>query len=111
MPTTTPSSKFDLQTPALLVDLDRFQSNIEKMQNAVSRAGKQLRPHAKAHKCVEISRRQIKAGAVGVCVATLSELQWMTGAGLGVLLTTPVASRIKTDCIAALTKSGADIRV
>jgi len=108
---TTQSSKLNLQTPALLVDLDRFESNIEKMQNAVSMAGKHLRPHAKAHKCVEISRRQVKAGAVGVCVATLSELQWMTGAGLGVLLTTPVAARVKTDCIAALTKSGADIRV
>jgi D-serine deaminase-like pyridoxal phosphate-dependent protein len=108
---TTQSSKLDLPTPVLLVDLDRFESNIEKMQTAVSKAGKNLRPHAKAHKCVEISRRQVKAGAVGVCVATMSELQWMTGAGLGVLLTTPVASRIKTDCIAALTKSGADIRV
>lgn len=111
MPTTTPSSKFDLPTPALLVDLDRFESNIEKMQNAVSRAGKHLRPHAKAHKCVEISQRQINAGAVGVCVATISELQWMAIAGIGVLLTTPIASRFKTDHIASLTKTGADIRV
>jgi len=111
MATTKQSSKFDLPTPALLVDLDRFESNLQKMQAAITRSGKQIRPHAKAHKCVEISRRQIKAGAVGVCVATLSEMQWMTAAGIGVLLTTPVASRIKTDCIAALTKSGADIRV
>jgi len=111
MAMTMQSSKFDLPTPALLVNLDRFESNIEKMQKAISRAGKHLRPHAKAHKCVEISRRQIKAGAIGVCVATLSEMQWMTAAGIGVLLTTPVASRIKTDCIAALTKAGADIRV
>ena len=81
------------------------------MQTRRIKAGKHLRPHAKAHKCVEISRRQVKAGAVGVCVATLSEMQWMTSAGIGVLLTTPVASRIKTDCIAELTKSGADIRV
>ena len=111
MPTTIQSSKFDLPTPALLVDLDRFESNLQKMQAAVAKSGKQLRPHAKAHKCVEISRRQMKAGAVGVCVATLSEMQWMTSARIDVLLTTPVASRIKTDCIAALTKSGADIRV
>ena len=98
-------------TPALLVDLDKLESNLQKMQTAVSRTGKHLRPHAKAHKCVEIARRQVKAGAVGVCVATMPEMQWMTAAGIGVLLTTPVASRIKTDCIAALTKSGADIRV
>jgi 3-hydroxy-D-aspartate aldolase len=105
------SSKFDIPTPALLVDLDRFESNVQKMQTAVSRSGKQLRPHAKAHKCVEISRRQMKAGAIGVCVATLSEMEWMTAAGFGVLLTTPVASRIKTDRIAALVNSGNDIRV
>jgi D-serine deaminase-like pyridoxal phosphate-dependent protein len=71
MAMTTQSSKFDLMTPALLVDLDRFESNIQKMQSAVSRSGKHLRPHAKAHKCVEISRRQMAAGAVGVCVATI----------------------------------------
>ena len=97
----TQSSKFAIPTPALLVDLDRFESNINRMQAAVSRSGKQLRPHAKAHKCVEISRRQMKAGAVGVCVATISEMQWLTDAGIGVLLTTPVASRIKSDRIAA----------
>ncbi len=111
MAMTMQSSKFDLPTPALLVDLDRFESNLQKMQTAVSRSGKQLRPHAKAHKCVEIARRQVTAGAVGVCVATMSEMEWMTDAGLGVLLTTPVASRIKTDRIAALSKSGFDIRV
>jgi D-serine deaminase-like pyridoxal phosphate-dependent protein len=111
MATTIQSSKFDLPTPALLVDLDRFESNIQKMQTAVSRSGKHLRPHAKAHKCVEISRRQINAGAIGVCVATMSEMEWMISAGFGVLLTTPVASRIKTDRIAALANSGNDIRV
>jgi len=111
MATGTQSSKFDLSTPALLVDLDRFESNIHKMQAAVSSSGKQLRPHAKAHKCVAISRHQMKAGAVGVCVATMAEMQWMSAAGIGVLLTTPVASRIKTDRIAELTKSGADVRV
>jgi len=104
-------SKFDLQTPALLVDLDRMEANIRKMQEAVSGSGKQLRPHAKAHKCIEISRRQMQAGAVGVCVATISEMSWLAAAGIGVLLTTPVASRVKTARVAALTYTGADIRV
>ena len=111
MAMTVHSSKFDLPTPALLVDLDRFESNLRKMQVAVTRSGKQLRPHAKAHKCVEIARRQVKAGAIGVCVATLSEMQWMNSAGFDVLLTTPVASRSKTDHIASLAKSGNNIRV
>ncbi len=103
--------KADLPTPALLVDLDRLDSNIAKLQAAVSAAGKQLRPHAKAHKCLEIARRQVAAGAVGACVATLPELELMTGAGIGVLLTTPVASSVKTDRIAAKVREGANVRV
>lgn len=110
MPKTTQTSKFDLPTPALLVDLDRFESNIHKMQKAVTASGKQLRPHAKAHKCVAIAQRQMAAGAVGVCAATLAELEWMTQAGIGVLLTNPVAARIKTDRVAAAVKGNADIR-
>lgn len=103
--------KSDLPTPALLVNLDCLESNITKMQAAVSASGKQFRPHAKAHKCVEIARRQVASGAVGVCVATLAEMELMTGAGIGVLLTTPVASAVKTDRIAALVRGGADVRV
>jgi 3-hydroxy-D-aspartate aldolase len=103
--------KSDLPTPALLVNLDYLESNVTKMQAAVSAAGKQLRPHSKAHKCLEIARRQIGAGAAGVCVATLAEMELMTGAGIGVLLTTPVASAVKTDRIAALVRGGADVRV
>ncbi len=103
--------KSELPTPTLLVDLDRLESNIARMQMAVDTAGKQLRPHAKAHKCVEIARRQVGAGAVGVCVATLPEMELMTGAGIGVLLTTPVASRVKTDRVADLVRRGANVRV
>jgi D-serine deaminase-like pyridoxal phosphate-dependent protein len=101
--------KRDLQTPALLVELNDLESNIHKLQKAVTAAGKQLRPHAKAHKCVEIARRQVEAGAVGVCVATLAEMTLMISAGIGVLLTTPVASRVKTDVIADCIRKGADI--
>lgn len=103
--------KRDIPTPALLVDLDYLESNILKLQGAVSTAGKQLRPHAKAHKCVEIARRQIQAGATGVCVATLAEMELMTSAGIGVLLTTPVASSLKTDRVAELVRTAADICV
>jgi 3-hydroxy-D-aspartate aldolase len=103
--------KGDIPTPALLVNLDLLESNIAKMQSAASAAGKQLRPHAKAHKCLEIARRQMSAGAAGVCVATLAELELMTAAGIAVLLTTPVASVNKTNRIAALAEQGADIRV
>jgi len=103
-------SKADLPTPMLLVDIEHFEANIARMRDAVTASGKALRPHAKAHKCLEIARRQINAGAVGVCVATMAEMELMTSAGIGVLLTTPVASAVKTNRIAALVREGADIR-
>ena len=86
----------ELPTPALLVDIELFESNIARMAEHVARAGKKLRPHAKAHKCVEIARRQMRAGAVGVCVATVSEAELMAGAGIAsVLLTSPIADPAK----------------
>jgi len=98
--------KTELSTPALVVDLDLMDTNIAAMQAAVSGAGKMLRPHAKAHKRVEIARRQIAAGAAGMCCATLTEMESMVRSGIGVLLTTPVASRAKTDRIAAAAALG-----
>ena len=62
------------------------------MANRVQQSGKQLRPHAKAHKCAEIAKRQVAAGAIGVCVATVPEAELMCGAGIsGLLLTSPLA--------------------
>jgi 3-hydroxy-D-aspartate aldolase len=93
----------DLPTPALLLDADLFESNILRMAKHAARADKTLRPHAKAHKCVEIARRQIASGAVGVCVATVNEAELMTRAGIAnVLLTSPVADRAKCERMAAL---------
>jgi D-serine deaminase-like pyridoxal phosphate-dependent protein len=102
--------KHDLPTPALLVNLDDLEANIAMLQSAVKSAHKQLRPHAKAHKCVEIARRQVHEGAAGVCVATLAEMELMTSAGIGVLLTTPIASPLKTDLIAKWIRGDAHIR-
>ena len=72
--------KTELATPALVVDLDLMEANIASMQAAVSGAGKALRPHAKAHKRVQIAQRQIAAGAVGVCCATITEMETMVNA-------------------------------
>ena len=70
---------------------------------------KSLRPHAKAHKCVEIAKRQIAAGAIGVCVATVAEAELMAGAGIpGLLLTSPVADPVK---MARIVNTGAMVVV
>jgi 3-hydroxy-D-aspartate aldolase len=89
-------SKLEIPTPALLLDLDAFEGNLLLMADHVRESGKQLRPHAKAHKCVEIARRQIAAGAIGVCVATVAEAELMSSAGItGLLLTSPQADPLK----------------
>lgn len=89
-------AKQEIPTPALVLDLDAFEANLALMADEVRRNGKSLRPHAKAHKCVEIARRQLAAGACGVCVATLAEAELMSKAGItGLLLTSPVADPLK----------------
>jgi len=94
--------KREILTPALLLDLDAFEANLACMVEHVHRSGKALRPHAKAHKCVEIAKRQLAAGACGVCVATLAEAELMSQGGIsGLLLTSPVADPAKIARIAA----------
>lgn len=102
-------TKSGILTPALLLDLDAFEANLARMMAQVQKSGKKLRPHAKAHKCPEISRRQIAAGAIGICVATLAEAEMMSRAGItGMLLTSPVAQAGK---IARIIKTGAMVVV
>ncbi len=72
----------DADTPALLVDLDRFERNVARMAAMARDAGVALRPHFKTHKSVEIARRQIAAGAVGLTVAKLDEAAALIDAGL-----------------------------
>ena len=89
-------TKAELPTPALLLDLDRFERNVQKMAAHVKSVGKKLRPHAKTHKCPEIARRQIAAGAVGVCVAKVAEAEVMAAAGVrNLLITTEVVGAEK----------------
>jgi D-serine deaminase-like pyridoxal phosphate-dependent protein len=90
---TSVSNTSDLDTPCLVLDLDVLERNLQKMQAVVSRAGKALRPHAKTHKCSALARRQVEAGAVGVCAAKVSEAEALVKAGLGgILVTGPVVT-------------------
>ncbi len=72
----------DIETPALVVDLDRLTDNVERMTDRVGQRGLALRPHAKTHKSVEIARMQLDAGAAGLTVATLSEAEVFADSGL-----------------------------
>ena len=70
-------SKWELDTPALCVDLDLLEANINKMATTVSANGIASRPHAKTHKCPTISQLQIDSGSVGICTAKVSEAEVM----------------------------------
>lgn len=83
-------SKWELETPALVVDLDRLEQNIARMQERVTANGIGVRPHAKTHKCPAIARLQLAAGAVGICVAKLGEAEVMFEHGIEKLLLTTV---------------------
>jgi D-serine deaminase-like pyridoxal phosphate-dependent protein len=63
----------DVPTPALVLDADRLETNLEDMANRASTLGVSLRPHIKTHKCIEIAERQRALGARGITVATLYE--------------------------------------
>src|SRR5205823_3534026 len=81
----------EVPTPALLLDLDRFDRNLRAAAAHVAAAGKQLRPHAKTHKCPEIARRQVAAGATGVVCAKPAEAEEMAPAEIpGLLISTEV---------------------
>jgi D-serine deaminase-like pyridoxal phosphate-dependent protein len=102
----------DLPTPALLVDLAALEANIAAMARHAGANHKRLRPHAKAHKCVEIARRQMAAGAIGLCAATVPEAELLVRAGLrGVLLTSPLADPNKIRRIARLSSTAPDLMV
>jgi 3-hydroxy-D-aspartate aldolase len=83
----------EIPTPALLLDMERFERNLERMAKHVRAAGKSLRPHAKTHRCPEIAHRQIAAGALGVACAKLGEAEVMARFGIrGLLITTEVVA-------------------
>ena len=71
----------ELDTPALLVDLERLQSNLERMSALAAEHGVTLRPHTKTHKSPEIARMQLEAGAVGITCAKLGEAEVMAAGG------------------------------
>jgi D-serine deaminase-like pyridoxal phosphate-dependent protein len=82
-----------LSTPVLLLDLDALERNIIAMAAHCKQAGLNLRPHAKGAKSIEIARRQVAAGAIGICCATLGEAEVIAGGGIpNVLITSPVVT-------------------
>jgi 3-hydroxy-D-aspartate aldolase len=106
-----PESRRRLDTPALVLDLDAFDHNVATMAALASERSIGLRPHAKTHKSVEIGRRQIEAGAVGLCCAKLGEAEVLAGGGLGRLLLTSPVQGDKITRLLALNAKTSDLAV
>jgi len=88
--------KFKLDTPCVVLDLDILEENLSRMQAGAAAAGKNLRPHAKSHKCSTLAQKQLEHGAIGICAAKVSEAEVLVSNGLqGILVTGPVATEKK----------------
>lgn len=95
----------DVDTPALLVDVEALERNLLRMAHGVARTSAKLRPHAKSHKCPAIALRQIDLGAVGVCCQKVSEAEAMLDGGvLDVLVTNRIVGASKLTRLAALAR-------
>jgi D-serine deaminase-like pyridoxal phosphate-dependent protein len=98
-----PLADHRLDTPAMLIDLDIAEANIAKMAAFASRAGLRLRPHLKTHKSLAMARRQLAAGAAGLCAATVSEAAVFAANGVTDLtLAYPVVGERKLERLAAV---------
>ena len=86
--TLTGISKWELDTPALCVDVDKLSSNIETMRTRLRDMKVVSRPHAKTHKSPTIAKMQLAAGSVGICAAKLSEAEVLAANGIQPILMT-----------------------
>jgi D-serine deaminase-like pyridoxal phosphate-dependent protein len=95
----------EIDTPALLIDLEAFEANLATMQTLLEGTGAKLRAHAKTHKSAVVARRQAAHGAVGQCTQKVAEAEALVWGGVpDVLVTNQVVGRSKLARLAALAK-------
>lgn len=93
----------ELDTPALVIDLDAFDRNIGRICSAVKEGGASWRPHSKSHKCPAIAHKQIQVGAIGIACAKLGEAEVMGANGIrDILVPNQIVGPIKARRLAAL---------
>lgn len=101
----TPSKLPPIDTPALLIDLDVVDRNLEKMQEKANKLGVALRPHIKTHKIPELAQQQVRLGAQGITAAKVSEAEVMAAAGIkNIFIANQIVTREKLHRLAALSK-------
>lgn len=101
----------EVDTPCLVLELDAFERNVARLPASLAGTGIRLRPHAKSHKSPDIAKRQLAAGAVGVCCQKVSEAEAMVAGGIAdVLIANEVVGAPKLKALAALAQR-ATVRV
>lgn len=95
----------DVDTPALLLDIDKMERNIEGIASFSKEAGVAVRPHIKTHKSIEIAKRQIESGAIGLTVAKVGEAEVMVDGGItDILIAYPLVAKKKLERVRTLMK-------
>ena len=95
----------DVDTPALLLDLDAFERNLDTLNRTLKGAAVRVRPHAKSHKCAHIALAQVARGAVGVCCQKVSEAEALVRGGVqDVLIANEVVGAAKLTRLAELAR-------
>src|SRR5215510_14908005 len=101
----------DLGTPAALIDTQRMQDNIDRMQRRMDLLGVKFRPHVKTTKCLDVVRTQLAAGAQGITVSTLKEAEEFFAAGVTDILYAVGIAPAKLPRAMALRKQGCDLKI
>ncbi len=101
-------SKFEVQTPALCLDLDAYHRNVSRMSDFITRqCGINWRPHIKSQKIPALACYEVNAGAIGVACAKLSEAEIMAAAGISdILIANQVVGMRKAEALARLQRQG-----
>ena len=96
----------ELDTPVLVIDLDKLEANIHALQRAIDATGCRLRPHIKTHKSPDIARMQIAAGARGIAVAKVAEAEVFAAEGFtDIVVAYPVVGPEKWRRLAELARA------
>ncbi|MBB6454923.1 D-serine deaminase-like pyridoxal phosphate-dependent protein [Salirhabdus euzebyi] len=102
----------DLDTPTLLVDIDRLKKNINKMTSFAKDNNVHLRPHIKTHKSIHIAKMQLDMGATGITVAKIGEAEVMVEAGINdILIAFPIANKTKISRVKKLINRGVSLKL
>lgn len=102
----------NIQTPALIIDMEIVRKNLKEYQEAADKCGVKLRPHTKTHKIPELAKLQLEYGAAGIVVAKTSEAEVMADEGIdNIFVAYPVVGKDKIERLAILNRRMKNLQV